>query len=77
MQTNTELEIFARGYYAATPANELPSLDDWVIFDHYDINMTGADYAQGIEPDALRVTIYPAGWIGTLPAPLHTFTINP
>lgn len=76
MLTNTELEIFARGYYSATPAADLPTLDDWVIFDRYDINLTGAEYAQGIEPDALKVTIYPAGWAGLLPAPLHTFTIN-
>lgn len=76
MHTNTELEIFARGYYSAIPPADLPTLDDWVIFDRYDINFTGAEYAQGIEPDALKVHVYPAGWAGLTPEPLHTFTIN-
>ena len=76
-----ELKAFAEGYLQALIAERdffeltLTTFDDWVVWGGYDINFTGADYGYEVCNGDLEVHVYPEGWEGELPTPLHRFIV--
>ena len=79
MRTIEELHAFAEGYLQGTLAcnADLRDWDDWVIWHDYDINFVGQDYTSAdVDNKSLLVVVYPAGWEGSLPDPIHTFTVG-
>lgn len=82
MKTLNELRAFCEGYRLALIvernfySNTLKTADDWVVWDKYDINFIGSDHSPNAKKDnELHCVVYPAGWQGNLPEPLHSFTI--
>jgi len=80
MKTLDELKTFAKGYRLALQAtDEIAGCEDWVLWDEYDINFTGAadlwDDGTVGERD-LHVSVYPRGWKGNLPDPLFSFNVK-
>lgn len=78
MKTLDELKIFCEGYsraYAMNVDTDLSEVDDWLEWGGYDINLVGSYLAEQAG-DGLYVAAYPDNWTGTLPEPIHTFTIG-
>jgi len=76
MKTLDELKAFCQGYaHAADTFGELKDIEDWVVWGGYDINFTGAEYGYEVCLGDLEVHVYPEGWEGDLPAPLHRFVV--
>ena len=76
MKTLEELKAFCQGYaHAADMYVELRTIEDWVVWGGYDINFTGADYGYEVCNGDLEVHVYPEGWEGELPTPLHRFIV--
>lgn len=78
MKTLEELRAFAEGYASGVPLDDRPSTDDWVVWGGYDINLAGNDYAGpfNMETTSLYVLAYPAGWVDSLPDPIHVFVAD-
>lgn len=79
MKTLEELKAFCEGYlacYSGSVDMDIGGADDWVVWNEYDINLTGCEYAQDIDADEWSVNAYPRGWTDNLPAPLFSFIIN-
>jgi hypothetical protein len=75
MTDQEKLEIFAQGYLAA--AYDPATIDDWVLWDGYDINFTGCEYDQMVESDhALAVSVYKAGYETLPPSPVYRFAVE-
>jgi hypothetical protein len=79
MKTLKELRAFCEGYLEGLMACNaiIPDMDDWVVWNEYDINFIGAEYSGHVRNDTdLYCVVYPAGWVDNLPEPLHSFTIK-
>lgn len=83
MKTIEELKAFCEGYAHGLTADRafygttLKGVDDWVVWGGYDINFVGQDYtSEELGDAALLVVAYEAGWEGTLPDHLHSFTVR-
>jgi hypothetical protein len=80
MKTKTleELRAFSEGYLQGLWAcnASVQGIDDWVVWDEYDINFAGADYTGHAKNDNdLHVDAYKAGWTDSIGEPLYSFTI--
>ncbi len=78
MKTLNELRAFCEGYLEGLMACNaiIPDMDDWVVWDAYDINFAGAEYSGHAKTDNdLHVDAYKAGWTDSLGDPIHSFTI--
>ena len=79
---DAQLKAFCEGYLYAMLAERqfmgttLAHVDDWVVWDGFDINLFGADLDDSVTPTQLRVVAYPAGWKDSLPHPLYQFTVG-
>jgi hypothetical protein len=83
MKTLTELQIFCEGYRKALiterafQGNTLASLDDWVVWGGYDINLAGSEFSgHAKSPTDLHIEAYDADWQSHLGDPIFTFTIQ-
>jgi len=80
--SDKELKAFAEGYAMALTSERdffdlsLTTIDDWVVWGGYDINLFGADLDDSLTPRQLRVCAYPAGWKDSLPEPLFNFVVG-
>ena len=74
---DAQLKAFCEGYLYALLANGdlVDYADDWVVWDGFDINLTGREYSEQAGA-GLRVNAYPAGWKDSLPHPLYQFTVG-
>jgi hypothetical protein len=78
MKTLEELRAFCEGYLQGLWAcnASVHTIDDWVVWDEYDINFAGADYTGHAKNDNdLHVDAYKAGWTDSIGEPLYSFTI--
>jgi len=78
MKTLEELRAFCEGYLQGLWAcnASVQGIDDWVVWDEYDINFAGADYTGHAKNDNdLHVDAYKAGWTDSIGEPLFSFTI--
>jgi hypothetical protein len=78
MKTLEELRAFSEGYLQGLWAcnASVQGIDDWVVWDEYDINFAGADYTGHAKNDNdLHVDAYKAGWTDSIGEPLYSFTI--
>jgi hypothetical protein len=78
MKTLEELQAFCEGYLVCYFNNidmDIGDVDDWIVWDAYDINLTGCAHAE-VDDDELSINVYPKGWKDNLPDPLFSFTIN-
>ena len=73
MENLTNLKIFCEGYRHG--AQDLPTIDDWILWGGYDINFIGSEYSEHATKTDLYCVAYPANWTNQLPAPLHSFII--
>jgi hypothetical protein len=85
MKTPEELEsynkiyTFAEGYGKCLLASHvtLKGIDDWVVWNGYDINLAGSDYSSYAENDhQLRVDAYKAGWTDSIGDPIYSITVQ-
>jgi hypothetical protein len=79
MTDQEKLEIFARGYLEGVLAEtgDTSFVDDWVLWDGYDINFTGCEYDQLVESDhALAVSVYRAGYEVLPSTPMFRFAVE-
>lgn len=75
MKTREELLAFCQGYLFGSDGD--PATDDWVVWGGYDINFTGTEYSgEDMADHDLAVNVYPAGWEGELPEPVHKFIVR-
>ncbi len=88
LQTNTFLETqqrisleqlavhnFAEGYLHGI--EDTSEVDDWVVWNKYDINFVGTAYTSADMGDRdLLVVVYPRDWLDTLPEHLFSFIVK-
>ena len=80
MKTLEELKAFAEGYAVSFTLNvdmDTTEVDDWVVWDEYDINFVGAGYtSEELGALGMLAVVYPAGWKGELPDHLYSFVVD-
>ena len=79
MTDQEKLKIFCQGYLEAVigTVGSASSVDDWVLWDGYDINLTGCEYDQLVTSDhALAVSVYRAGYEVLPSTPLYRFAVE-
>jgi len=83
MKEQELVKAFCQGYAMALveertfKGEDVSSVDDWLDWDKYNINLYGSYYSQKTTSDyQLQVEVYPRGWADKLPAPLFNFVVD-
>lgn len=77
MKTLKQIKIFCQGFHEGWIASEGTTVhaEEWVIWDDYDINLSGLFVSPGLGDWDLQVAVYPKDW-KELPTPTHSFILK-
>ena len=76
MKTIKELRAFCEGVIARLDEDDLPSMDDWIMWGGYDINLAGYNHSgHARKRNHVHIEAYRDDWTNSLGEPIHIFTI--
>ena len=77
MKTLDQIKDFCQGFHEGWIASEGTTVhaEEWVVWDDYDINLSGRFVSPGLGDWDLQVAVYPKDW-KELPTPTHSFVLK-